>query len=133
LGDYVVWETAHGMKWRSTPRRRWLSTPGLVLTVSELKAVDPTIESRLTLVEFYTQIPPKNETRFRAILGKLKELLPHLGGYYLKLAERRWEDVKGIIVGRILEEWEYAAVEYMSLAARQLAYVPKELADISKH
>jgi len=122
--DYYASMTAYG--------RGWPSTPGLVLTANELKAVDPTIESKLALVEFHTQIPPKNEIQFRAVFGKLKETLPHLGGYYLRLAEEHWEDIKRIIVGRVLEEWEYAAVEYMSFVAQQLAYIPKELADASK-
>ena len=110
--DYA-WETAHG--------QRWPATPGLVLTANRLEIADPAVEDKLALIEFPLTIPPQSKQKFQEILKELIEVLPHLGGYYLRespkgvetaspptsspLRRRRRESPKGVetfVCGRVV-------------------------------
>jgi len=119
--DYA-WETAHGQKWPATP--------GIIMTANRLEINDPALEEKIAYLEFPTPIPPTNKQKFHELLGELAEALPHLGGFYLKYAEEHWEEAKRLILGKAVENWEEAAVEYLLLVARQLGYVPQQLADV---
>jgi len=118
--DYA-WETAHGQKWPATP--------GLILTANRLEITDPAVEDKVVLLEFPTPIPPTNKQKFHELIRELVEMLPHLGGYYLKHAEENWDTVKRIVISGAVENWEQAAIDYMLVIARQLGYVPETLAD----